>query len=559
LDDAVLEKPVEAGPAEEGGLLSAVVPEAPEPPLHDTVPDSGPDGAPSELDRLRIEADALRIRADEAERLRAEYETLKDQARERAASEDALRAELEELRSGLGRLGSEAAALRDHAASTEQLQEELRAAGEEVMRLRTDCQESRAAAAEATREVEALLAHSSSLQDEFYLALAEIEEHPSERLVPPREAEQLRARLGELESQVAEAVAARRAVEEDAARALRARETELATLREEVQTMQAQMRDLAEVEAEEKRLSAVLAREQIDHDDEVSAEVADFLSSAARPPGWREVGGAPAGRGLAGVVRLRAESVEPSKTPLGRIAGSDRVFDPVSPAGVSAPEVDIALEQIDLREFSPPTDDPPLAPLAAAAPETQGSPILPDIARGPIAGCGGPEQPESAAGPPLAAESREVEANRLKAEILEFISQGRKREAEVLSHRMVELIRAIGGELSPDFSTWMTVVGQLQAEQGDLAGARSTFDRKNAICRDEFGERDPRYLACVAKSADALLACGDLVGARALFEQAEAGCPPTFGASHPFTIEIRHRLQKLRGHKPDRWTVRVST
>ena len=25
------------------------------------------------------------------------------------------------------------------------------------------------------------------------------------------------------------------------------------------------------------------------------------------------------------------------------------------------------------------------------------------------------------------------------------------------------------------------------------------------------------------------------------------------------TIEIRHRLQKLRGHKPDRWTVRVST
>src|SRR5262249_16220418 len=155
---------------------------------------------------------------------------------------------------------------------------------------------------------------------------------------------------------------------------------------------------------------------------------------------------------------------------------------------------------------------------------------------GPIAGRGTPEQTESAAGPPIAVDTRKFEANGLKAQIFEFISQGRKREAEVLSRRMVELIRAIGGELSPHFSTWMTVVGQLQAEQGDLAGARSTFDRKNAIYRDEFGERDPRYLACVAKSADALLACGDLIGARALFEEAEAGCPPTFSASHPFKI-----------------------
>jgi hypothetical protein len=105
----------------------------------------------------------------------------------------------------------------------------------------------------------------------------------------------------------------------------------------------------------------------------------------------------------------------------------------------------------------------------------------------------------------------------------------------------------------------MTVVGQLQAEQGDLPGARTTFDRKNAIYRDEFGERDPRYLACVAKSADALLACGDLVGAMALFEEAEAGCPPTFGASHPFTIAIRHRLERLRRPKPDHWTAQVST
>ena len=55
---------------------------------------------------------------------------------------------------------------------------------------------------------------------------------------------------------------------------------------------------------------------------------------------------------------------------------------------------------------------------------------------------------------------------------------------------MVELSRAIAGELSPDFSTWMTVAGQLQAEQGDWAGARSTFDRKNAIFRDGFGELD---------------------------------------------------------------------
>ena len=322
----------------------------------------------SELDRLRDEAAALRIRASEAERLRAECDALEEQARERAVSEESLRIQLDALRSELLRLDSEAAALRDGASSLERLEGELQAAGAEVAQLREECQRSRAAAAEATGEVEALIAHSSAIEDGFYRALAEIETHPSERLIAPREAERLQTRLGELEGQLAEAVAARRAIEEETDRALRARESELATLQEQLRTMQTQMRELAELEAEEKRLQAmqtemqeltaleaeekrlrtVIAGESSNVDD-VSTELAAFLSARGRTPGRREAGGAGRSPEFPGVVRLPVRQVTTSKLPASRTGGSLGLAAPRSPAVVSPPS----------SRPGPGTDQPP--------------------------------------------------------------------------------------------------------------------------------------------------------------------------------------------------------
>jgi hypothetical protein len=172
---------------------------------------------------------------------------------------------------------------------------------------------------------------------------------------------------------------------------------------------------------------------------------------------------------------------------------------------------------------------------------------------------GTPARPGPAADPDVDVDSLAAEAHRLKAEILGLMSQGRKKDAEILSRRMVDLIRAIAGELSPDYSTWTTVVGQLQAEQGDWPGARSTFDRKNAIFRNEFGELDPRYLSSLADSAEALLACGDRVGAEILFAEAEAICRRTLDADHPLAIAIRGKLDGLRRHWLEFTPVRILT
>jgi predicted nucleic acid-binding Zn-ribbon protein len=552
------EKPLGAGAAEEGDdHASAGVATLDLQPF-DAAPAPEVDETPSEFDQLRAETETLRIRAAETDRLQAECQALTEQARERAGSEESMRIELEELRSQLGRLGSESAALRAGAASAERLENELRATCEEVERLRADCHESRAAAAAAVGEAEALLAQSSVLEDGFYRALAEIESHASERLVPQREAERLQARLSELETQVAETEAARRAVEEDAARALQAREAELARVRKELCTMQTQMEELAKLEAEEARLRAVLARDHVDHD-EILAEVAASSFSANRRPNRPEAGSPSTGPGLEAVVRLPSEPVAPSKMPLSLMGKAGPFSDPQSPAFVPVSQLDLALEQFDLRECLPQQENSSAADLLEPLPETPGSSVEPDFTPGPIAARRPPERPESTDGRLTDVELPEVNPHRLKARILELMYQGRKKEAEILARQMVELVRSITGELSRDFSTWMTVVGQLQAEQGDLAGARSTFDRKNAIFRDEFGERDPRYLTCVADSAEALLVCGDFVGARALFEEAEAGCAPALDAAHPFAVAIRQRVAGLSGRQSDLWTIRTST
>ena len=151
-----------------------------------------------------------------------------------------------------------------------------------------------------------------------------------------------------------------------------------------------------------------------------------------------------------------------------------------------------------------------------------------------------------------------MQAFRLRGEILELRSQGRRDEAERRARELVELIRVVVGELSPAFVAWMTIVGQLQAEQGNLAGARGTFDRKDAVFRNNFGERDLRYISSVADSAEALLRCGDLAGARALFERVEAACPPAGDPANPLAARLRKRLEAWGSRRSDPWTVQVS-
>jgi hypothetical protein len=512
----------------------------------------------SQLDRLHVEVDLLRMGASESERLGAECKVLKDQARERSRREDELRVELEDIRSELERLKSEAATVQDRAALAERLEDELRAAVGEVARLRADCRNAQAAADAATREFEDLLAHSSTLQDGIYQALAEIEKDSTESLIHPREAERLRARLGELESQMAEAVTARRALEEDFTRTLRAREQELATSRQELRMLHAQMQDLAELQAEEKWLKSLLARERLDND-EVAAEVAAFVGSGAGPQGERQAGRPAPRLGHTEAARLRGEPGARSKTPASQTGTSDGRSTLHSSSDLSTSELDIALELIDLQDMLPQLMDLRGAQPPEAVPETPDPAIESDVATEPIADRSLPERPESAADLPIDVDRLKAEAHRLRAEILGLMSLGRKKDAELLSVRMVELSRAIAGKLSPDYSTWMTVVGQLQAEQGDWAGARSTFDRKNAIFRDEFGELDPRYLSCLADSADALLVCGDTVGAEILYQETETLCRRALDAGHPFAIAIRGRLDGLRGRGRDFGSVQILT
>jgi cell shape-determining protein MreC len=546
--------------------------------------------ARSQLDRLRSELDSLRSGTSEAGRLAAEYGALKEEVDEKSRRQEELRTELEERRSEFERLEAEAAALRDRAASAERLEDELRAARaqvarleelerlaseavalrdraaaaeqfehelqaarREVERLQADYEEARGAAATATREVADLLDHSANLQDGFYRALAEIEANPTETLIPPQEAERLRARLGELEGQVAEAATARRAVEDDLARKLQVREHELETVREQLRTLQAQVKELAALEAEEARLRTLLGSDRR-ADDEIAAEVAQHLGSvpalpARAAPGRRPAQSPPPAR----------EPVVRPMAPANRPGRSDHGFALPASDVVAAPGVDVALEFINLRELLPQLMDVRESKPAQAAAERPAPAVQSGIGTGPVADRHIPRQPEPAAGPPLDLNALKAEALRLRADVLERISQGRKKEAEVLARRMVELTRTIAGELSPDHSTWMTVVGQLQAEQGDWAGARATFNLKGAAFRDRFGERDPRYLNCVAESAEALLACGDNDGAQVLFEAAEALCRLALDAAHPLATSVRRKLDHLRGHGHNVWTVRAST
>jgi hypothetical protein len=88
--------------------------------------------ARSQLDRLRCEVDALRLRACEAERLAVESADLRWLADERSRRQAELRIELEGARAELQRLTSETAGLRDRAASAGRLEDELQAAREEA-------------------------------------------------------------------------------------------------------------------------------------------------------------------------------------------------------------------------------------------------------------------------------------------------------------------------------------------------------------------------------------------------------------------------------------------
>jgi hypothetical protein len=514
--------------------------------------------ARSELDRLRSELDSLSSEASRAERLAAECEVFKAQVDEKSRRQEELRIELEEARSELERLAAEAAALRDRAASADHLEDDLRGAREEVARLQAECGEARAAAATATREFADLLDHSATLQDGVYRALAEIETDPSETLIPPQETERLRARLVELEGQVAEAVAARRSVEDDLNRTLRAREWELEAVREELRKLRARMKELPALEAEEARLRTPLASGRV-ADDEITAEVAQRLGSVPGPRGRGAARRISPDRRPAGVVPPAIEPAARRKAPANGPGGSESGSSLPASRDVDAARVDFALELLDIREFLPQQVDPGESRPAQPISETAAPAIEPGLAAGPVADREITRRPESAADPPVDLDALKAEALRLRARVLERISVGRKNEAEILARRMVELTRIIAGELSPDHSIWMKVVGQLQAEQGDWAAARASFDRKNAAFRHRFGERDPRYLSCVADSAEALLGSGDLEGARVLYEQAEGLCRQALDAAHPFAITVRRKLDQLREQGHNAWTFRAST
>ncbi len=313
--------------------------------------------------------------------------------------------------------------MRDRAASAERLEDELRAAVEEVSRLRADCRDARAAADTATREFEDLLAHSSTLQDGIYQALAEIEKDSTERLIHPREAERLRARLGELESQMAEALAARKAVEQDFARTLRAREHELATSREELRMLHARMQELAQLEAEEKQLRSLLAHERLDND-EVAAEVAAFVGSASGLPVDREAGRPASRLGLAEAARPRGKPAARSEAPARQLEVSDGISTLQSSGELSTPELDIALEEIDLRDVLPQLMELRGAQPAEADPETPEPAIEADVATEPIADRSTPARLEAAAGSPIDVNQFKAEAHRLRGEILGLMSLG---------------------------------------------------------------------------------------------------------------------------------------
>lgn len=187
------------------------------------------------------------------------------------------------------------------------------------------------------------------------------------------------------------------AVEEDYACMLQAREQELATAREQLRMLQAQMGDMADLEAEEKLLRTMLARERIDGD-EVAAELADFMGPTIGLRGGREASRAAPGSGLAGPAQLRGEPTMRSNTPGRQISGPDCISAPHSSGDLSARDLDLALELMDFRVLLPQLMDLRGARPLESVTDTRDVPIGSDVATEPIADRTTPGRPGSEAG-----------------------------------------------------------------------------------------------------------------------------------------------------------------
>jgi predicted nucleic acid-binding Zn-ribbon protein len=479
----------------------------------------------AELQEARSQLARLRA---EAERLEADYETLRGDVSERAEREGALRVELEETRSRLERLGAEVGALRERAGDAERLEAELRTTSQEAARLRGECQEARAAAAAADRELEALLAHSADVQNGLYQALAEIEAGSDERLINPKEAERLRARIGELEGRAADAVAARKTAEEGFARAIRSREDEVKALREKLGAIESEITLLRESESEAEQIRATLAGSGPGG---VAVHAETGSTSPGPPPVEVEAVLPPFEMSRAASERSRAL---PAPSRYSAEWGRAEAWPRRGPLVVLRPGVDpmlhhdIALESSDVRE--PPADLVDLleAPTYAAEPAAVGP----------------------SAAPPNEPDRREAEAHRLQAEVIRLKALGRLPEAEAQASRVAEICREITGECHPHYAISLGALGSLRAQQGNWAGAKSAFDQRNDVCRELFGESDPRYLAGLGDSAEMLLAGGDPAGGKGFFEEAEALCRRALGDAHPLAKAFRQRLDRLRTGEP---------
>ena len=123
-----------------------------------------------------------------------------------------------------------------------------------------------------------------------------------------------------------------------------------------------------------------------------------------------------------------------------------------------------------------------------------------------------------------------------------LLAQGRHAEAEGLIRQALEIDHETKGELHPAYATRLSNLGLVVQVQGRHAEAEALYRQALKVGHDTIGERHPEYATRIGNLASVLHAQGRYVEAENLYRQALEISRDTIGERHP---EYATRLNNL--------------
>ena len=123
--------------------------------------------------------------------------------------------------------------------------------------------------------------------------------------------------------------------------------------------------------------------------------------------------------------------------------------------------------------------------------------------------------------------------------------QGELDGARAAFERALKIWEANLGTEHPQVAIGVNNLGIVMKYQGDLVGARAAYERALKIDEASFGSDHPRVAIRVNNLGAVMQAQGDLVGARAAFERALKIDEVSFGSNHPKVATRVHNLGML--------------